>query len=114
MALSASILAQIRNEIGDDTELDVADDATIEAIYVDVDQGNFSILNTAYLVWKKRLTNYQSRSFDVATAGELLSRSQRVKFLQGRVNELRLLVDTTKRASVVLPALEQEVTAEFS
>lgn len=100
MALDPDILAQIRDEVGPDT--DVTDEAPagslgidLETIYTSVDRGNYSTLRTALIVWKRRLAAYQSRSHDATAGGSLMARSQRARFLQRRVKELELLVDYT-------------------
>jgi hypothetical protein len=92
MALSNSILGQIRAEIGDQTVSGVDDDMTIETIYEDTGRGNSSVKMTAWYVWKRRLSDLQSRSFDVTTGGALLSRSQRVRHIQTRIAELEFAI----------------------
>lgn len=92
MALSATILNQIRDEIGSDSDYD---DAALETIYVDENRGNYSILNTALIVWRRRLNDLQSRSFDVTTEGSLLARSQRIKFLERQVVRYENVTDST-------------------
>ena len=121
MALSQSIINQIRDEIGED--LDVSDAiitpaaplGDLETIYTDTDRGNFSTLRTALIVWKKRLANMQGRSFDATAGGRLLARSQRVRFLQRRVKELELLVDYTLTGTnlTVLAPNQDTESAEF-
>ena len=88
MALTPSILERIRTQVGARTETGVDDDAELEEIYDDADRGGGNILKTAWCVWKRRLADLQARSFDVTTGGALLSRSQRVKFLIGRIAEI--------------------------
>lgn len=92
MPLSATILNQIRDEIGSDADYD---DATLEQIYIDENRGNYSILNTALIVWRRRLSDLQSRSFDVTTEGSLLARSQRIKFLERQVLRYENITDST-------------------
>lgn len=98
MALEPAILRKIRYEIGDDvTATGTDDDATLETIFNDEDEGNSSVLVTALIVWRKRLANLQSRSFDVTTEGSLLTRSQRIKMIRVEIVRLELLVDDTLR-----------------
>ena len=104
MALDPSILRKIRHEIGSETETGVDDDSTLETIFNDVDEGNSSVLVTALIVWRHRLANLNERAFDMTTEGSLLSRSQRVRFMERRIKELELIVDDTPKghnASVV-------------
>ena len=111
MALTQTIIDRIRDEVGSD--LDVTDAATtpsapigdLETIYTDVNRGNYSILRTALIVWRRRLADMQSRSFDATGGGSLMARSQRVRYLQRRVKELEILVDYT------LVGSNQEVTS---
>lgn len=95
MALSTSILNQIHDETGP-ANTDFTDVA-LEEIYTDPDRGNFSVLATALIVWRRRLHDLQSRSFDVTTGGNLLSRSQRVRFIERRIKELEYAADDTVR-----------------
>lgn len=106
MALAQPIIDKIRDEIGHD--LDVSDVAIspdpaplgdLETIYLNVDRGNYSTLRTALIVWKMRLADMQSRSFDATAGGQLFARNQRVKFLQRRVHELSLFVDYTLKGT---------------
>ena len=122
MALSTSIIDRIRDEIGPD--LDVTDESVappaplgdLETIYVDSERGNLSILRTALIVWKRRLSAMQSRSFDATAGGTLMARSQRIRFLQRRVKELEILVDyTLKGTNMTVLSTHQQVeeSAEF-
>lgn len=101
MALDPGIVSLIRDEIGPDLDFSDDDPAgatqldSLENIYLDVNRGNSNVLRTALICWRRRLFNIQNRSFDVVTEGSLLSRSQRVKFIERRIKELELLVDTT-------------------
>ncbi len=101
MALTQTIIDQIRDEVGgnlDVTDATVSPPAPIgdlETIYNDVKRGNQSTLRTALIVWKRRLAEMQLRSFDVTAGGSLLARSQRVRYLQRRVKELEILIDFT-------------------
>lgn len=92
MALAASILAKIRDEIGTDPDFT---DSDLEVIFLDADRGGSSVLRTAWVVWKRRLNDLQQRSFDIATEGSLLSRRQKVTYMQDRVHELARIVDET-------------------
>ena len=111
MALSADILEQIRDEIGPDQDVTDATPAgpigDLETIYISVNRGNYSILRTALIVWKRRLASYQSRAHDATAGGSLMARSQRARFLQRRVKELELLVDYT------LKGVNQEVVGNY-
>ena len=88
MALSATVVNQIRDEVGDTYETGVDDDTTLETIYDDSNRGNSSVLKTALIVWKNRLANAYPRSFDVTTAGLHASRSQTIKFMKERIAKL--------------------------
>lgn len=109
MALDPLILDQLRDEIGNDAEVNIADDPTLEKIFNDPDRGNSSILVTALIVWRRRLHNLQSRSFDVATEGSLLSRNQRIRFIERRIVSLEIAIDDTVKAknSTVRSTLQQ-------
>jgi hypothetical protein len=115
--LSAAILAQIRDHIGTATDFD--DDA-LESIYTATNRGDSSVIQTALVVWKRRLADLSDRSFDAATAGSLLTRSQRVQYVERRIMELRFLLpegDFSGRGSnqEVLSTYQQEpVSSEFS
>ncbi len=124
MALATTIINQIRDEIGSD--LDVSDAVLaepaplgdLETIYDDENRGNSSVLRTALIVWKGRLANMQSRSFDATAGGRLLARSQRIRFLQRRVKELELLVDYTlvgvnQSLVTAVSVAEDAVSSEF-
>jgi hypothetical protein len=97
MALDPLILRKIRYEIGNETEAGVDDDATLEDIFNDADEGDSSVLVTALIVWRHRLANLNERAFDITTEGSLLSRSQRIKFIERRIEKLAILVDKTAR-----------------
>jgi hypothetical protein len=101
MTLTPSILERIRTEVGARTETGVDDDAELEEIYNDEYRGNGNILKVALCVWKRRLADLQARSFDVTTGGALLSRSQRVKFIERRIAEIEfaLGVEGTARSA---------------
>jgi hypothetical protein len=120
MALNPAIVELIRDEIGGDA--DFADDSptgagqlgNLEDIYTDSERGNSNVLRTALICWRRRLFNLQSRSFDIVTEGSLMSRSQRIKFLERRIKDLELLVDTTlkgKNMTVVSSAAEAAANA---
>lgn len=94
MALATTILNQIRDEIGSDDDYS---EAALEEIYVDENRGNYSVLVTALIVWKRRLHDLQSRSFDISVEGSLLNRSQRARQIKQRIMELELIVDRTLR-----------------
>jgi hypothetical protein len=122
MALSQAIIDRIRDEVGPDQDVT---DATpvgplgvdLETIFIDRDRGNFSILQTAYLVWKRRLAAIQGRSFDMTAGGSLMARSQRMRMIRVEMFRLELLVDFTQKGinENVLSKFEQEETGtEFS
>lgn len=96
MPLVTTILNQIRDEIGSDTDYD---EAALEVIYTDENRGNFSTLTTALIVWRRRLHDLQTRSFDVTTGGNLYSRNQRIRFIERRIKELELVTDQTNKGS---------------
>lgn len=106
MALSSAIIDQIRDEIGNDD--DFVDNDTdlpgesytlgsLEGVYTSTSRGNEDVLRTALICWRRRLGNLQARSFDMTTEGSLYARSQRVRFIERRIKELELLVDTTHK-----------------
>ena len=124
MALAAGTIALIRDEIGNDTDFSDDDPAgadqldSLENIYSDSNRGNSNILRTALICWRRRLFNLQERSFDIITEGSLLSRSQRIKFLERKILKLEVLVDTTqkgKNMSIISTAEEADdgTTGEF-
>ncbi len=124
MALTTSTIALIRDEIGNDTDFADAIPAvspqldSLENIYNDANRGNSNILRTALICWRRRLNSLQERSFDIITEGSLLSRSQRIKFMERKIVGLESLVDTTqkgKSAIVVSTAKEADdgTTGEF-
>lgn len=92
MALAATIIAKIRDEIGTDLDFD---DSALEDIFLDTSRGGSSVLRTAWVVWKRRLADMQQRSFDIATEGSLLSRKQKVTYMEHRIHELGKMVDHT-------------------
>lgn len=98
MALDASILRKIRHEVGSSEFAAIDDDPTLEAIFNDPDEGNSSVLSTALIVWRHRLAELSARSFDVSTEGTLLSRNQRIRYMERRVKELEVLTDKTLKA----------------
>lgn len=97
MALDPTILRKIRYEVGKETETGVDDDDTIETIFNDEDEGNSSVLVTALIIWRSRLGSLTDRAFDITTEGSLLSRSQKIRFIERRIKELELLVDDTPK-----------------
>ena len=117
MALSQAIIDRIRDEIGPDQDVT---DATpvgtlgidLETVFIDVDRGDFSILRTAYLVWKRRLAAMQGRSFDMTAGGSLMARSQRMRMIRVEMFRLALIVDFTQKGTneQVLSNKEQETT----
>ncbi len=117
MALSQAVIDRIRDEIGPDQDVT---DATpvgtlgvdLETIFVDVDRGNFSVLRTAYLVWKRRLAAIQSRSFDMTAGGSLMARSQRMRMIRVEMFRIALIVDFTQKGTNqgALSKFQQEET----
>lgn len=113
MALSEGIIALIRDEIGDDD--DFSDSAphtspqldSLERIYTDTERGNFNVLRTALICWRRRRNHLQARSWDVATEGSLLTRSQRIRQMDQQIKRYEVLVDTTYTGR------NQEVTGPF-
>lgn len=102
MALAEGIIALIRDEIGDDA--DFADNISgfaspqldsLENIYTDTERGNYNVLRTALICWRRRRNHLQARSWDVATEGSLLTRSQRLKQMDQQIKRYEVLVDTT-------------------
>lgn len=127
MPLSADIVALIRTEIGFDTDFVDQDTeltgaplelGSLESIYTSPSLGKTSILITALVCWRQRMHSLQARSFDVTTQSTLLSRSQRVKFINLRIKELELLVESTAkgRNEVITSVLAASTSdaAEFS
>ena len=124
MTLDPLIVDLIRDEIGNDT--DFSDNTpsappqldSLEKIYDDPNRGDSNVLRTALICWRRRLNSLQERSFDIITEGSLLSRSQRIKFLERRILNLATLVDTTqkgKNMSTISSAEEADdgTTGEF-
>ena len=125
MVLDPLIVDLIRDEIGNDA--DFSDDTSgfaapqldsLEKIYDDPNRGNSNVLRTALICWRRRLNSLQERSFDIITEGSLLSRSQRIKFLERRILNLATLIDTTqkgKNMSTISSAEEADdgTTGEF-
>lgn len=114
MALDPTILRKIRYEVGKETETGVDDDDTIETIFNDENEGNSSVLVTALIIWRSRLGSLTDRAFDITTEGSLLSRSQKVRFIERRIKELELLVDDTPKghnASSVGAASQSSLTS---
>lgn len=112
MALSAEVIALIRDEIGPDLDwVDNTADLTgdpeelgaLEDVYTDTNRGDFNVLRTALICWRKRLAQQNARSFDITKEGNWLARSQRVKFLMNRVEHYeRLLRDKPKGKNATL------------
>lgn len=103
MALAENIIALIRDEIGDDLDFSNNDPHTspqldsLERIYTDEDRGNYNVLRTALICWRRRRNHLQARSWDVATEGSLLTRSQRLKQMDQQIKRYEVLIDTTYR-----------------
>ena len=113
MALAVSILNKIRDEIGTDQDFT---DSALEDIFIDTDRGGSSVLRTAWVVWKRRLNDLQQRSFDIATEGSLLSRRQKVTYMQDRVHELARIVDETytgRNQSIQSPLTVEDAAEGF-
>ena len=112
MALDPAIVTLIRFEIGPDTDwVDDTADLTggegelgaLEDVYTNANAGDSNVLRTALICWRMRLAQQNARSFDVAKEGNWLARSQRVKFLQNRVEHYeRLLRDKPKGKNATL------------
>jgi hypothetical protein len=100
MALSTEIISLLRDEVGDDTDFvdNIVDfDAnqhvdSLENIYTDTDRGNFTILGTAVIVWRRRYANHVRRAFDVSKEGNWYARSQQTRYLAGQVARYEALV----------------------
>ena len=122
MALSPAIIDRIRDEVGPDQDVtDAVPVGTLgvdlETIFIDKDRGDFSVLRTAYLVWKRRLAAMQGRAFDMTAGGSLMARSQRMRMIRIEMFRLALIVDFTQKGTNedVLSKFEQEETrAELS
>ncbi len=122
MALSPAIIDRIRDEVGPDQDVtDAVPVGTLgvdlETIFIDKDRGDFSVLRTAYLVWKRRLAAMQGRAFDMTAGGSLMARSQRMRMIRVEMFRLALIVDFTQKGTNedVLSKFEQEETrAELS
>jgi hypothetical protein len=126
MALSEQIIALIRDEIGNDTDFsnDIPHTSpqldSLERIYMDTERGNLSILRTALICWRRRRHNLQARSWDIATEGSLLSRSQRLRQMDQQIKRLEVLVDSTysgRNQQIQSPLAAEEaasLSAEFS
>ncbi len=103
MTLDPLIVDLIRDEIGNDTDFSDNTPSTppqldsLEKIYDNPNRGDSNVLRTALICWRRRLNSLQERSFDIITEGSLLSRSQRIKFLERKIARLDSLVDTTQK-----------------
>ena len=120
MVLSAGTIALIRDEIGNDLDFSDADPASglqldsLENIYNDANRGNTNVLRTALICWRRRLFNLQERSFDVVTEGALLSRNQRIRFMERKIKNLEMLTDTTQKGKnmTVLSSVQVEAAVD--
>lgn len=90
--ISTSVLNRIRAQIGKATETDVDDDGTIATVYRDENMGNGDILLTSWWIWKRRLADLQTRSFDTTTGGGLMNRSQRIRHIKAEINSLEAII----------------------
>ena len=123
MTLDPLTVDLIRDEIGNDTDFSDNNPSvppqldSLEKIFDDPNRGGSNILITALICWRRRLNSLQERSFDIITEGSLMSRSQRIKFLERRILNLATLVDTTqkgKNMSTISSAEEaDDGTGEF-
>jgi len=86
MAFTAQQLRELLAEVGEGTSVGTDDEDTMWLIYDS--EGDASILKTAWWVWKKRLADLNEKSFDVTTGGSLMSRKQRVAFIEDRIASL--------------------------
>ncbi len=120
MVLNPAIATLIRDEIGPDT--DFADDTphlaaqlgNLEDIYNTAERGGSNVLRSALICWRLRLFNLQERSFDIITEGALLSRSQRIKFIERKIKNLEALVDTTQKGkNMTIKSSVMVTDAEF-
>lgn len=122
MALAQAIIDLIRDEIGDieTNEIDfVNDDAdlpgvppalgSLEGIYTDTARGNFSPLGTALIVYRRRFHNHRNRAFDISKEGNWIARSQKTRFLAGRVKELEALTGAGKRSKNMVVVSDAEL-----
>ena len=110
MALDPAIISLIRDEIGDDVDF-VNDDTdlpgtpyaaydSLENIYTDTDRGNYSPINTALIVYRRRLGNHTMRAFDLAKEGNWYARSQKTKYLQSQVAKYARLAGQAGQARI--------------
>lgn len=126
MALDPSIISLIRDEIGDDADF-VNDDGdlpgtppaydSLENIYTDGSRGNYSPINTALVVWRRRLGNHTMRAFDLAKEGNWYARSQRTKFLQFQVDKYERLAGqkyTGRNADIQSEAEGQGLVSDYT
>ena len=103
MTLNPAIATLIRDEIGGDADFNNNSPHTgsqlgnLEDIYNTEARGGSNVLVSALICWRLRLFNLQERSFDIITEGSLLSRSQRIKFIERKIKNLEALVDTTQK-----------------
>jgi len=111
VALAQAIIDLIRDEIGDieANEVDFVNDDTdlpgvppslgsLESIYTDKARGNYSPLGTALIVYRRRLHNHRNRSFDISKEGNWIARSQKTRFLAGRVKELEAITGSGRKS----------------
>lgn len=122
MALSQAIIDLIRDEIGD-IEIDEIDfvnnDAdlpgvppalgSLEGIYTDTARGNFSPLGTALIVYRRRFHNHRNRAFDISKEGNWIARSQKTRYLAGRVKDLEALTGAGKRSKNMVIVSDAEL-----
>lgn len=123
MPIDQQIVTLLRNEIGMDRDF-VDQDAdltadpyelgSLEDVYTDPMQGNFNILATALIVWRKRLADMNARAFDVTKEGSWLARTQRVRFLQGMVKKYEIRLSDRPRSKNNAVVRDPATTAEFS
>jgi len=111
MPLAQEVIDLIRDEIGnvEQDEVDFVDNDTdlpgvppaigsLEGIYTDTNRGNFSALGTALIVYRRRFHNHRNRSFDISKEGNWLARSQKTRFLAGRIKDLEALTGSGKKS----------------
>ena len=124
MSLDPQIISLIRDEIGDDSpdfvdnivDFDPANNwDSLEAIYTDEDRGNYTILGTAVIVWRRRLANHRLRAYDVSKEGNWYAFSQKTRFLQGMVAKYESLTgqrQQSRNVSVLSEAQSAGLTDE--
>ncbi len=111
MTLSPRLIRELRSELGKSTDVGIDDDGTLELIYEN--EGDSSVLRTSLFVWKRRLNDLNIKSFDITTGGSLMSRRQRLGFIQDRIAHLEFaLGGVTNEADIAVAAQDEILSTQ--